>query len=703
MKLWKNNLSQKSNSINQSNNNMKRLSVKSIELNKYNPISRKSKGSTIKSNDSIIRLINNNNIKNLSFYSSSEEEKSIAKIDNANDMAKTENFFRNNENKSQNLLITTFPTVFDIKSKSKKRNNIKSIYPKIQTKENPILKSVSSFGFNKYKKSQFKVKKAFTPIQQNNTILNKWREDFHNIFLKTIKRTKADFSNTFQRCIRNKNKLKIKFENKLKKIKIKNKVSKENKDNNNNKNDAINNNTANNLNENVISVTINENNINESIENNGINNYEISSERKKNNITKGFQIETSSILSSPVKTNKFSISPKRKFIISTEQYSGSSISSKSINKFDYSQPNIKIYKNYKRRRNFREYMKEGNILDPAWKKKIGLLDSEVKYSKNLLCDLHFQSNTIKDEMNLLIDGIHHYKMRLFGNSDLITAFINKDIFYQINLNKSLEETCALLHLIPKLILKEYYIYSDRFISISEPGRENFFTKIITNESECLNENIKLLYKIISFVKSSYEVYIQLVQQVEEEMIIPQHDFEILRAIFQKSRYFIGNLINFANNILKDYNFDKNLIKKCKPILEQTKERLKYDWRFETNNKNIKNKRNTNYFNYNIKRNRNKDSIYTKMNSNINFVNNDFYQKILRITKALENGGDAKTIQNNYADELKLKQAGVGGRNGPMALIYSTLMTKMMKYIRKDIREKIISLRSSEKYIDSKEE
>ena len=404
-----------------------------------------------------------------------------------------------------------------------------------------------------------------------------------------------------------------------------------------------------------------------------------------------------------MKTNKFSISPKRKFIISTEQYSGSSISSKSINKFDYSQPNIKIYKNYKRRRNFREYMKEGNILDPTWKKKIGLLDSEVKYSKNLLCDLHFQSNTIKDEMNLLIDGIHHYKMRLFGNSDLITAFINKDIFYQINLNKSLEETCALLHLIPKLILKEYYVYSDRFISISEPGRENFFTKVITNESECLNENIKLLYKIISFVKSSYEVYIQLVQQVEEEMIIPQHDFEILRAIFQKSRYFIGNLINFANNILKDYNFDKKLIKKCKPILEQTKERLKYDWRFETNNKNIKNKRNTNYFNFNIKRNRNKDSIYTKMNSNINFVNNDFYQKILRITKALENGGDAKTIQNNYADELKLKQAGVGGRNGPMALIYSPLMTKMMKYIRKDIREKIISLRSSEKYIDSKEE
>ena len=97
-----------------------------------------------------------------------------------------------------------------------------------------------------------------------------------------------------------------------------------------------------------------------------------------------------------------------------------------------------------------------------------------------------------------------------------------------------------------------------------------------------------------------------------------------------------------------------------------------------------------------------DNIYAKMQSNINFGNNELNQKILRITKALETGGDLKN-KNNYADELKLRQAGCGNKNGPMALIYSPLMTKMLKYIRKDIREKIISLRSSEKYIDTKEE
>ena len=112
----------------------------------------------------------------------------------------------------------------------------------------------------------------------------------------------------------------------------------------------------------------------------------------------------------------------------------------------------------------------------------------------------------------------------------MAAFMNKDIYYQMNLNKNLEEVCALLHLVPRIILKEYYMYTDRFISIPEPGRENFITKIITNESECLNENVKLLYKIINFVKSCYEVYLQLVNQIEDEMLIQRHDFEILREI-----------------------------------------------------------------------------------------------------------------------------------------------------------------------------
>ena len=666
MKLWKNISLNKDHDMKQIDN-IKKLSLKSTESIKFNPINK-----TNQSNESKI-LLKHLNKKDISFYSSSSEEKNMESSKKDQGLKK---LFENKNKEFQKLLITTTnPGSF---SKHKNNNNSnRTIYPKIPTKENrnKIFKSISSFAYNKNKRNfKIKLKKGFTPLQPNNTILNKFSDDFHKIFFKSLKRAKQDFSSTYQKFYKRKKRIKINFEKKiLKNLKINNKNEIDNSDNNN-------------------LETLNYNN-------------DISPERKKNPILKSLQLEESSLNTSPYQANNnnFSKSPKKKIILTVEQYSQqSSMSSKTFNKFDCSQPEIKLYKNYKRKRNFKEYMKETNILNSKWKKKIGILDSEIKYSPALLCDLKFQSNTIKDEMNLLIDGIHHYKMGLFGNSDLITAFMNKDIFYQINLNKTLEETCALLHLIPKILLKEYYIYADRFISIPEPGKENFITKIVTNESDCLNENIRLLYRIITFVKSSYEVYIQLVSQVEEEMIISHHEFEVLRAIFQKCRYYIGNLINFANNILKDYNFDKKLIKKCKPILEQTKDRLKEDWRFLNNNgkKVEKNKRSQTYFNYQtIKSSR--DIISTKMNSNFNLTNNDYYQKVLRITKALENLGDPKTIQNNYADELKLRQAGVGSKNGPMALIFSPLMTKMLKYIRKDIREKIISLRSSRKYIDSK--
>jgi hypothetical protein len=664
MKLWKTIIPETT------KKDIKRLSMIPSDFKRSNPIN------ISDNSESIIKLVNKS--KNISFYSSSDEERNHIKIDTLKSKTMTDNLFRNKNREFQKILMSTSPEQLHLKQKKNYlNNNIKTTYPKINNKKGKGLKSFSSYGYNKYRRNQFRIKnqKAFTPLLSHNTILNKCREDFHKLFFKSIKKTKAEFTSTFQRYNRIKNKLKI-FQKKL--IINNNKPSKD--------------------------INFNINFTSEANNNELTNTNEVSSERKRNG--KGLQIDTSSIISSPLKSNNnyYSKSPKKKFIMSTDQLSTiSSQSSKTVKPFDYSQINTKLYKNYKRKRNFLNYMKESNILNMTWKKKIGLLDTELKYNTNLLTDLQFQSNTIKDEMNLLIDGIHHYKMRLYGNSDLIIAFMNKDISYQMNLNKTLEETCALLHLIPKIILKEYYMYSDRFISISEPGRENFISKIITNESECLNENIRLLYKIVNFVKSSFEVYIQLVNQVEEEMIIQLHDFEILRAIFQKSRYFIGNLINFANNMIKDFNFDKNLINKCRPILEHTKERLKEDWRYtDSLSKKKIHRRNDYYLDSRIRRSSCSEDIYAKMQSNINFGNRELNQKILRITKALETG-DLKNMKNNYADELKLKQVGCGNKNGPMALIYSPLMTKMLKYIRKDIREKIISLRSSEKYIDIKEE
>ena len=344
-------------------------------------------------------------------------------------------------------------------------------------------------------------------------------------------------------------------------------------------------------------------------------------------------------------------------------------------------------------------MKEENILNTNWKKKLGILNTDIKYSTDLLSSLDFQFCTIRDEINLISDSVHYFKISLFGKEDLFPSFYNKDLFTQITINKTLEETSALLSLIPKIILKEYYIYIDKFISLSDPHREFYFTRIINNEMECFNENVKILYKVVNFIKASFEVYIQLVNQVDEEMLIVKNEFEVLKTIFETSRYYIGNLTNFANNMLKDYNFDKKLIQKGKPILDEIKERLReenrsiYDWNYYRSKKTEKEKdsKNRNY----IPRRLRKGNLNV-MKNNLNLQDDEYFQKIIRVKKAL----DTSEIKH-FTDQIRLKKLGLNVGK-PMALIFSPLMTKMLKYIKKDSREKIIALRSTEKFFPVKE-
>ena len=132
------------------------------------------------------------------------------------------------------------------------------------------------------------------------------------------------------------------------------------------------------------------------------------------------------------------------------------------------------------------------------------------------------------------------------------------------MNKILEESCALLHYIPKIILKEYYNSTDKFIAIEDPSREMFSKKFVYNELETFQDNLKYLYKISNFVKCCSEVYNQLISQVENEMTISPQNFIMLKEILKRIRFYIINLTNIGKNSLINYCFDKYIIiNKCK--------------------------------------------------------------------------------------------------------------------------------------------
>ena len=541
---------------------------------------------------------------------------------------------------------------------NKKRNmsisNMKTMYPTLPNNK------IKNNTFNiKLKKIQ---KKKSPPNYNSNSILNRWTDDINKLFTQSLKKAKKEMVQILRSH---------KLRSIQKKFKTRN-ITNFNKVNNENNNEMI----------------------------NSINTFKTKSGQNND-------LEISTPLNNIY--NTYANYSRQKENINSEHNTKSNVSSKSNNKNENDENkknnnnninnNKENEKNYQRKINYRNYIKDENILNTKWKKKLGILNLEIKYGGSLLSDLGFQYSTIRDEINLISDGIHYFKISLFGKEDLLNAFNNKDLCSQIHINKTLEETCALLSLIPKIILKEYYMYCDKFISFPEPKREFLYSRVINNEMDCFKENIILLYKISSFIKATFEVYIQLVNQVDEEMIISKNDFEILKAIFEKCRYYVGNLINFANNMLKDYNFDKKLIKRGKPILNNIKERLKDErklsiddlnfYRKTENKKEEKNK----YF---MPRRLKKDYLNI-ISNNLNLQNDEYFQKIIRIRKALDNS-EIKT----FTDDMRLKKLGLNVGK-PMALIFSPLMTRMLKYIKKDYREKIIALRSTEKFFPVKKD
>ena len=392
-----------------------------------------------------------------------------------------------------------------------------------------------------------------------------------------------------------------------------------------------------------------------------------------------------------------------------------SYNEKNIKSITFSEPsNINLPKkdNYKRKRTFKKYINEKNILDKNWKINLGLRGIEYKFNSYLENDLKFQSNIIKDELCIILDNIQYYKSVCLSSENIVSSYKNKDLNYQIKTNKMLEEINALLNYIPKIILKEYYDYTEKFIAVEQPSFDDFKVNIIKNEPECFITNAKLLSKTGKFLKSCFDVYLDLISQIEENMIIKRKEFDLLLAVFEKVRYLIGELTISGKNAIKDLEFDRQLINKYKPLImgdsketknqfeKNSKEKKHFSSEHNSKKKKIKNnhKKNKSENIYNVNNNDsniNRVDIGEKMTKDLKFQKNEENLKIQRIKNALNTYKKDKS-----PDEiLKEKQALIMMKEkpGPMNLINSDLMTKMLKYLKKDVRGKIISLRTIERF------
>ena len=391
----------------------------------------------------------------------------------------------------------------------------------------------------------------------------------------------------------------------------------------------------------------------------------------------------------------------------------------------YSAQLFKINKNYRRKRNLRLYIDEKKFLDKDWNSKIGIVKSNIEYNPLISNDVKFQSGLIKDELCLLLDDIQYFRISFCANNDLFSSFKNMHIQKQIKTNKLLEESCALLHYIPKIILKEYYSYTDKFISVEDPSAEMFAKKIVYNEFETFQENLKYIYKISNFIKCCGEVYFLLIIQVENEMAISSQNFLILHKILKRVRFFVINLTNICKNILMNYCFDKYvIINKFKKVVKQNKAYIKRIMtesqipKVVPNQINVKKKpRIRLILNDQLKKNKGTDiSNRYIVESEKNTEDKKNKEKMKNITKKFgENKKNilldkmsriSKALELNIYNIEEIKKERITEKNNkikPMACINSNLMSKMLNYIDKDMREKIISLRTCERHLNYKNE
>ena len=300
---------------------------------------------------------------------------------------------------------------------------------------------------------------------------------------------------------------------------------------------------------------------------------------------------------------------------------------------------LKIAK-YKRTRNFSHYMNSEYILNSKWKIKEGIYSADIIYNKALSLDLSFQSKYIKDEIKLLLDNIHYMRTNLLFTNDIITAIKNKNLQFQININKSIEETIAFVNMISRIILKHKGDYYDGLLSHDNVDlNAELQTLSITNEVECFVCNIKLLCKLSSYLESCFEMYLRCVSKANE-FVLPLKKFEVLKRLLQKTRYNVNLIVQSGKRALKDFYHDKDVIGKIDNVLKKDVI-SKYDIQGCTRKK--------------------RKDLIEHFRSQLDFKKNEFALKRRRIIRALEEKKEEIEVDkyDEHNQEKKGKTCGLG--------------------------------------------
>jgi len=299
-----------------------------------------------------------------------------------------------------------------------------------------------------------------------------------------------------------------------------------------------------------------------------------------------------------------------------------------------------------------------------WKSKTGLTVSvgNLCSTSPMINDVEYQSRSFKDQVKLLEENIQHYKMSITSKKNYVESFCSLSIISKMEYNKALEETIGILLLLPQLILVDFYKFIQRFGNINIPKKEKFEEQYVFDEVENLFYNNNLLTEVLEFFKNCFEVYLLLINEVDEMNLKPEN-FNNVMSSFEKARYNICYVSNSSENALANYNRDLMSINKF--------------------NKNL-----------GIKNNSVEQNVYEKMMNQFIFKKNSERQRKIRIDECLN--------YRKNEEENELIFTGKSHKNKKIkrikfhSIIDSGLVTKLLKNCRVDAKNKINTERINNK-------
>ena len=197
-----------------------------------------------------------------------------------------------------------------------------------------------------------------------------------------------------------------------------------------------------------------------------------------------------------------------------------------------------------------------------WKTKCGLSVTvgNISSQSPVQNDIEYQSKIFRDQSKLLEANILYYKMNITTKENYIESFKSLSLTNKINYNKSLEETIGIILLLPQLILLDFYKFIKKFENINIPKQKNFEKKYVFDEVENLYFNNALLSEVLEFFQSCFDVYLLLINEVDDMSLKPLNFNNVLTS-FEKARYNICYVVNASENAIKNYNKDIRSINK----------------------------------------------------------------------------------------------------------------------------------------------